>query len=217
VPKHAGITAFALDMNAPGVDVRPLVQMNGDAHFNEVFLDDVVVPDPDRIAGAGDGWRVARIALANERGAVGAATAASAGLGVPSTRLLDLARRRAPVPARRDDVVRAYVETEVARLTARRARDTARIATPGPEGSGAKLRGSATLKDTARVALSLLGPDAVIVPGEWQTLFLVSPSISIRGGTDEIQRNIVGERVLGLPTEPRVDADRPYRDVPTSS
>ena len=92
--------------------------------------------------------------------------------------------------------------------------ERARAGVPGPEGSGAKLRGSAVFKATADAALSFLGPEGVTEPGEWQTLFLTAPSISIRGGTDEIQRNIVGERVLGLPPEPRVDTDRPYRDIP---
>jgi alkylation response protein AidB-like acyl-CoA dehydrogenase len=211
VAKHAGITAFAVEMDGAGVEVRPLRQMNGDAHFSEVFLDDVVVPDADRIAGIGDGWGVARTALANERGAVGAGSTA---LGSPASRLLDLARTSPIDATRRDEVMQAHVGAEVARLTMRRARDQAHSGVPGPEGSGAKLRGSAVFKSTAGVALSLLGPDGCIEPGEWQTLFLTSPSISIRGGTDEIQRNILGERVLGLPTEPRVDTERPYRDIP---
>jgi len=211
VPKHAGITAFAVDMAADGVDVRPLRQMNGDAHFSEVFIDDVAVPDRDRIAGVGEGWSVARTALANERGAVGAV---STGMGAPAARLLELARTHADDAVKRDRVLRVHVEAEVSRLTMRRARDTARAGVPGPEGSGAKLRGSAVFKATADAALSFLGAQGVAETGEWQTLFLTAPSISIRGGTDEIQRNIVGERVLGLPPEPRVDVDRPYRDIP---
>jgi alkylation response protein AidB-like acyl-CoA dehydrogenase len=211
VPKHAGITAFAVDMHAAGIDVRPLRQMNGDGHFSEVFLDAVVVSDLDRIGGVGAGWPVARTALANERGAVGAV---STGLGTPSERLLELARTEHVAGARLDRAMRVHVGAEVTRLTTRRARAAAAAGTPGPEGSGAKLRGSAVLKATADAALAMLGPPAVAEPGEWQTLFLLAPSISIRGGTDEIQRNIVGERVLGLPPEPRVDTDRPYRDIP---
>ena len=212
-PKHAGITAFAVEMGADGVDVRPLRQMNGDAHFSEVFLDDVLVPDADRIGDVGGGWPVARTALANERGAVGAA---GTGLGSPTERLLELARSTDD-QVHRDRVVSAHVDAEVARLTVRRAGDAARAGTPGPAGgggSGAKLRGSRTLKETADAALGVLGAAALVDDGEWRTLFLTAPSISIRGGTDEIQRNIVGERVLGLPPEPRVDLDRPYRDVP---
>ncbi len=116
----------------------------------------------------------------------------------------------------RDAIVRCVCTSKPrsSRLTMRRARERARAGVPGPEGSGAKLRGSAVFKATADAALSFLGPEGVTEPGEWQTLFLTAPSISIRGGTDEIQRNIVGERVLGLPPEPRVDTDRPYRDIP---
>jgi alkylation response protein AidB-like acyl-CoA dehydrogenase len=211
VVKHAGITAFALAMNSPGVDVRPLVQMNGDAHFTEVFLDDVLVPDADRIGAAGSGWAVARTALANERGAVGGAPSSS---GAPVDRLLELARAAPIEPVTRDRVVAAYVDAEVARLTIRRARDAARAGTPGPEGSGHKLRGSAALKATANAALGLLGAEGLLAGTEWSTVFLTAPSISIRGGTDEIQRNIVGEAVLGLPAEPRVDVDSPWDEIP---
>jgi alkylation response protein AidB-like acyl-CoA dehydrogenase len=212
MPKHRGITAFALDMQAAGVGVRPLRQMNGDAHFSEVFLDEVEVADADRIGDVGTGWVVARAALANERGAVGAV---GTGMGAPADRLLDLLAERGGGAVARDRVVAARVESEVNRLTMRRARDAARSGrTPGPEGSGSKLRGGALLKQTADAAIALLGPDGIVGEGEWQTLFLTAPSISIRGGTDEIQRNIVGERVLGLPAEPRVDVDPPWDEVP---
>ena len=217
VAKHAGITAFAVDMGGSGVDVRPLRQMNGDAHFSEVFLDGAIVPDSDRIGDVGAGWGVARTALANERGALGAA---GAGTAVPIDRLL---ATTATTPSRgamadgvlRDLVAREYVDVETSRRAARRARVAAQGGrTPGPEGSGSKLRGAATMKSAASLALAVLGPDAMLADGEWQTYFLTSPSISIRGGTDEIQRNIVGERVLGLPPEPRVDADRPWSEIP---
>jgi len=202
VPKHAGITAFAVDMSVPGVEVRPLRQMNGDSHFSEVFLDDVVVPDADRIGEIGAGWGVARAALANERGAVGAVNTGGA---MPAARLLELARGSGE--CRVDRALAVHVAAEAARLTMGRARASARVGrTPGPEGSGAKLRASAVFKATADVALGVLGAHGCVDPdGEWQTLFLTAPSISIRGGTDEIQRTIVGERVLGLPPEPRVD------------
>jgi alkylation response protein AidB-like acyl-CoA dehydrogenase len=216
VPKHTGITAFGLDMSSPGVDVRPLRQMNGDAHFSEVFLEEVVVPDADRISSAGSGWAVARTALGYERGAVGAASSGSA---MPSDRLLELARVRPVDAVARDRAVAVHVHAEVARLTARRARESARAGrAPGPEGSGAKLRGSSLFKATAEAALGVLGVDGIASgderPGEWETLFLTAPSISIRGGTDEIQRNIVGERVLGLPPEPRLDVDPPWDEIP---
>jgi alkylation response protein AidB-like acyl-CoA dehydrogenase len=218
VPKHVGITAFALDMHAPGVEVRSLRQMNGDAHFSEVFLDAAPVVDADRIGEPGAGWRVARTALANERGALGAV---GGGTGVSTTRLAALARARgrADEPMVRDRVVAAHVMAEASRLTRARARARAEAGrTPGPEGSGGKLAGSATFKAAADTAMDLLGPAGVAgddpITDEWRTLFLTAPSVSIRGGTDEIQRNIVGERVLGLPAEPRVDTDRPWKDVP---
>jgi alkylation response protein AidB-like acyl-CoA dehydrogenase len=223
VPKHAGITAFALDMHAPGVTVSPLRQMNGDTHFSEVHLDHAPVADADRIGEPGGGWGVARTALTYERGA-GAVGGGGWG-GDLKDRLVELARKRGACgdPLVRQRLAATVIELEVARLTARRARDAARAGrTPGPEGSGAKLRGSAGLKAAASMALDLLGPDGIARDAardqdEWETLFLTSPSISIRGGTDEIQRNIVGERVLGLPAEPRADVEVPFSQLPRTA
>ncbi|HKA93364.1 MAG TPA: acyl-CoA dehydrogenase family protein [Acidimicrobiia bacterium] len=218
VPKHAGITAFALDMHAPGVTVSPLRQMNGDTHFSEVHFDRAPIADADRIDAAGSGWSVARTALAHERGA-GAVGGGGWGADLKD-RLVDLVRRReaGADPLVRQRLAATIIELEVARLTARRARDTARAGrAPGPEGSGSKLRGSAGLKAAASLALDVLGPDGIAALDgydDWRTLFLTSPSISIRGGTDEIQRNIVGERVLGLPAEPRADVDVPFAELP---
>jgi alkylation response protein AidB-like acyl-CoA dehydrogenase len=208
-PKHAGITAFVVDMHAPGVDVRPLRQMNGDIHFNEVFFADAVVADDCRIGDVGGGWRVALTTLAFERGG-GSATGISWSLG--PDRLLALAREHGATgdAVRRDQLARVWAQAEVARLTARRARAAADA--PGPAGSGAKARASATMKTIAGTALAVRGAEALLAGDEWHTLFLTAPSISIRGGTDEIQRNIIGERVLGLPGEPRLDRDVPWRD-----
>jgi alkylation response protein AidB-like acyl-CoA dehydrogenase len=223
VPKHAGVTAFGLDMHAPGVTVSPLRQMNGDTHFSEVHFEQAPVPDSDRIDAPGAGWRVARTALTYERGA-GAVGGGGWGADLKD-RLVELARRRGASddPLVRQRLAATIVELEVARLTARRARDAARAGrTPGPAGSGAKLRGSAGLKAAAGLALDLLGAAGIATeesshPGEWETLFLTSPSISIRGGTDEIQRNILGERVLGLPPEPRTDVDVPFSQLPRTA
>ncbi len=219
VRKHQGITAFGLDLRTPGVDVRPLRQMNGDAHFSEVFLDDVRVPDADRIGAVGEGWRVALTCLAFERGA---ATAGSSGSLLDVDKLIALARARglARDPLVRDALARLVIELRVMSLTVRRARDTARDGRPGPAGSGAKLRGSRTFRDYTNLAMRLLGPDALLTDASssddepWHTLFLTAPSLSIRGGTDEIQRNIVGERVLGLPEEPRLDRGLPFDQLP---
>jgi alkylation response protein AidB-like acyl-CoA dehydrogenase len=217
VPKHRGITAFALDMHAAGVDVRPLRQMNGDAHFTEVFLDDVRVPDAHRIGGAGEGWRVALTCLSYERGA---ATAGGGGGLLDPERLIALAQARGVAgDARvRDALARLVIDTRVMSYTARRARDTARAGRPGPEGSGMKLRGSRLFRDYTAVAARILGAEMALDPhGELQTLLLTAPSLSIRGGTDEIQRNIVGERVLGLAEEPRVDREVPFDQLPSST
>ncbi|MDP9334431.1 MAG: acyl-CoA dehydrogenase family protein [Actinomycetota bacterium] len=217
VPKHRGITAFGLDLRSTGVDVRPLRQMNGDAHFTEVFLDDARVADADRIGEVGDGWRVALTCLSYERGA---STAGGTSGLLDVGRLVELARARgrASDPVIRGELARLFIETRVMGYTARRARDTARAGRPGPEGSGMKVRGASLFKSYAALAARLLGADAALDPhGEWQTLFLTAPSISIRGGTDEIQRNIVGERVLGLPEEPRADRALPFDQLPGSS
>jgi alkylation response protein AidB-like acyl-CoA dehydrogenase len=217
VPKHAGISAFALDMTVPGVEVRPLRQMNGDVHFNEVFMDDAVVADSDRIGDAGAGWGVAITTLMHERGALGP------GGGPGRRELIELVRRAGAAgdPLVRSRVASVVSELEVGRLTNLRAREARRAGRPpGPEGSGAKLRGASAIKVLADLAVDVEGLGGLVSSvgeDEWLTLFLTAPSISIRGGTDEIQRNILGERVLGLPGEPRVDKGVPFKEVPRSA
>ncbi len=214
VPKHAGITAFALRMDAPGVEVRPLRQMNGDTHFNEVFLDGAPIPDGDRIGPIGGGWRVAITTLTHERGSIGGR------VGVSKSQLLDLAgaQHANRDPVMRDRLMRSISALEIVRMSAQRARAAARSGRPpGPEGSGAKLQMGATLKAIGDLALDLQGAGGTAglrADDPWHTLFLTGPSLSIRGGTDEIQRNILGERVLGLPPEPRLDKDAPFSQRP---
>ena len=202
VPKHAGITAFGLDMKAAGVEVRPLVQMNGDAHFNQVFLDGVEVPDSDRIGDVGQGWPIARSVLALERGGGGGLSGGSLGLGDPSG-VLDLVRAqgRADDAVVRQRAAQVYVASEVARLAGRSA-------------PGSKIRMAQILTSSSGLALDVLGPYGMLDDGAWATTFLTAPSLSIRGGTDEIQRSQVAERVLGLPREPSVDRDVPFQDLP---
>jgi acyl-CoA dehydrogenase len=212
VPKHRGITAFALAMDSPGLTLRPLRQINRDEHFNEVFLDNVRVPDDQRLGGVGDGWKVAMTTLAHERASAGRSMS-----DVSASTIVELLHRtgRAADPVARQRAARVIVELEVMRLTELRARQAQlRSGEPGPEGSGGKLRRSIVYKMVADLAMWLRGPGAVAGPGadphdEWNLFFLTSPSLSIRGGTDEIQRNIVAERVLALPTEPRTDRDLP--------
>ena len=209
VPKHAGITAFALDMTAPGVEVRPLRQMNGDVHFNEVFLTDAPIADDCRIGAEGEGWRVAITTLMHERTSIGG------GWGVTRDQVKGLAAGGLGA-VDRDRLAAVLADLEVARFTGLRAKAAARAGRPpGPEGSGGKLRMSSTLKALADLALDVAGPSAVagqVEEDEWRTLFLTAPSLSIRGGTDEIQRNILGERVLGLPPEPRPDKGKPFSE-----
>ncbi len=209
VPKHAGISAFALSMAVPGVEVRPLRQMNGDTHFNEVFLDGALVRDADRIGEVGDGWRVAMTTLTHERGSLGGEH------GVSPGQLLDFARQRGVEndPVRRDELMSVLAAMEVGRYAALRAKAARQAGRPpGPEGSGAKVSLAATLKAIGNLAVGLEGAEGTVGADEWKTVFLTGPSLSIRGGTDEIQRNILGERVLGLPPEPRVDKGRPFSE-----
>ncbi len=207
VPKHAGISAFGMDMRSPGVTVRPLRQINGDTHFNEVFMDDVVVPDTDRIAPIGAGWKVAVTCLAHERNSIGQGWG-----GVSRRQLLDHASPVLSDAVTRDRVMGSVIDLEISRIAGLRAKVAARSGRPpGPEGSGAKLRNSQMLYKLGNLAVDIEGADGVVGGDSWQTLFLTGPSFGIRGGTDEIQRNIIGERVLGLPPEPRVDKDVPFR------
>jgi acyl-CoA dehydrogenase len=165
-----------------------------------VFLDEVAVADADRIGDPGQGWPIARSVLALERGGgAGLGGGGSLGLGDP-TALLELARRCGD-PVARDRTMRVYVATEVARLT-------------GAAAPGAKLRMAAVLKGTSGLALDLLGPHGMLDDGDWTTMFLTAPSLSIRGGTDEIQRSQIAERVLGLPREPSVDRDVAFEQLP---
>jgi alkylation response protein AidB-like acyl-CoA dehydrogenase len=210
VPKHAGVTAFALDMESPGVEVRPLKQMNGDTHFNEVFMDGAAIPDADRIGGPGDGWRVAITTLTHERNSIGQGWGS-----VTRDHILGLARACGVTsdPVRRQQIARLVIQLEINRFMSLRARAAAKAGRPpGPEGSGAKIRNGEFLRDLSRFAVDISGLSGVVGTGEWQTLFLTGPSFAIRGGTDEIQRNILGERVLGLPPEPRVDKDMPFNE-----
>ena len=214
VPKHKGITAFGLDMSSPGVTVRPLVQMNRDAHFNEVFMDDVWLPDTDRIGDVGQGWAVGITCLSFERGALGG------GLGVTFDQMRRLAAEipgtASPVVLR-DQLASRIVDYRIAGWSAERAKaERAAGRRPGPEDSLSKLRGTAFIKKLASLGMTTEGAKATVGaddPDEWETMFLMSPSLSIRGGTDEIQHNILGERVLGLPAEPRVDKDKPFSET----
>jgi alkylation response protein AidB-like acyl-CoA dehydrogenase len=207
VPKHQGITYFMLDMSLPGIEIRPLRQMTGGAHFNEVFLTDVRILDGDRLGEANDGWRVAQTTLLNERAAI----VELLGDRNVSAPLVELAHQAAADgrggsdDARiRQELARVHIESAIMRyLGLRIVTAFAHGRLPGPEASVAKLAMGELLRRAGGLSLSLLGPDAMIEHDDWTTAFLAAPAIRIAGGSDEIQRNIIGERVLGLPKEPR--------------
>jgi len=238
VPKHDGLSYFLLDMQAPGVEVRPLYQITGEAEFNEVFLKDVRIPH-DRILGEeGQGWRVAITTLMNERVAIGGGGAKKKGSGI-SRVLTELWKDRS-VGAHsagqeallRDRVTRSYMENELLRLTAQRARAAQKAGNPGPEGSVAKLAQAEINKRLWETAIDVMGSDGLAFEAGYELRqsaprmstneaiakyqFLRSRANSIEGGTSEIMRNILGERVLGLPGEPRVDKSVAWKEVPRS-
>ncbi|MDX1689572.1 MAG: acyl-CoA dehydrogenase family protein [Acidimicrobiia bacterium] len=225
VPKHQGMSYFVVDMEADGVDVRPLRQITGEAEFNEVYFDDVRVPDANRIGDVGDGWRVALATLMNERVAIGG-TVLPRG-GGPIGDLVEVWTDHGGDEAARDEVARLWVEFEAARLTNLRASQNRRRGTPGPEGSTAKLVYAELNKRIYETATDLMGAEAMLYPSYEMTrpgevsgiddirkAFLRARANSIEGGTSEIMKNILGERVLGLPGEPRVDKDLPWSEVP---
>ncbi|MFJ9381479.1 acyl-CoA dehydrogenase family protein [Streptomyces sp. NPDC101455] len=204
-PKHAGITVFLVRMDAPGVTVRPIRQMTGGASFNEVYLDDVFVPDGDRLGPIGAGWRVTLSVLAAER-------LDSGGLGLDNAeRALDLARHlpRPLTGGEQQQAADLFARALVQRLIALRV--TAALAAnrePGAEASVGKLHATATMRATTDLVQQLLGPRLAADTGAWGTFawtehLLGAPGYRIAGGSDEIQRNILAERVLGLPKEPK--------------
>ena len=234
LPKHKGLTYFALDMHSPGVEVRPLRQITGEAEFNEVYMTGVRVPDAARIGAVGEGWRVSLTTLMNERtaigGAVGGATTAQQG---PLGNLMEAFRNMDPAvrtKAHRDEVMQLWVQGEALRLTNIRAAQNARAGNPGPESSVSKLMLAEFNKELTAKVLDLEGPagmvdydyefrrpTAISLDGKFGDThhgFLRARANSIEGGTSEIMRNILGEQVLGLPGEPRVDKEIPWRDVP---
>jgi alkylation response protein AidB-like acyl-CoA dehydrogenase len=209
VPKHKGLTAFVVDMRAPGVEVRPLRQMTGGATFNEVFFTDVEVADDHRLGDVNGGWGVALTTLMNERAAIGGGAAGGAAFG--TGRLIELLRHlgRSEDPLLRQQLAEVWINTHVARFTNLRAMEKLRAGQiPGPELSTAKLALTNNLQLISRFLSSALGPRLVADTGEWGTyawaeLVLGVPGFRVAGGTDEVLRNIIGERVLGLPKEPR--------------
>jgi alkylation response protein AidB-like acyl-CoA dehydrogenase len=235
VPKHKGITAFLVDMHAPGVDVRPLFQVTGEAEFNECFFNEVRIPDTRRLGGVGEGWGVSITTLMNERVSIGGTVPPrSSGLIGEALKIWKAhwaTRTDAHALAVRSDVMRAWVRNEVGRLTNWRASDLRRAGTPGPEGSVAKLAFAEENQRTSELCVNLMGSEGMLYGsnypqirpsesafsgGDMRKAFLRMRANSIEGGTSEVMRNIIGERVLGLAGEPRNDKDVPWKDVPRS-
>jgi alkylation response protein AidB-like acyl-CoA dehydrogenase len=231
LPKHKGLTYFMVDMHAPGVEVRPLRQITGEAEFNEVYLTDVRIPDADRIGDIGDGWRVSMTTLMNERTTIGGASSGAPRRATPIAEAMDLWSKRSDKdPVLRDRLARLYIDFETLRLNNARAAEKRRIGNPGPEGSITKLQLANLNKAAYELCIDLLGADGLVdydytfkrpdeagldAPlGSARKMFLRARANSIEGGTSEIMRNILGERILGLPGEPRVDRDIPWSQVP---
>ena len=222
-PKHRGLTYFMLDMETPGVEVRPLKQMTGGANFNEVFFTDVRIPDANRVDEVGNGWRVALTTLMNERMSIGGGSAPTGEV----EKLIALAKKRKlngkPAiedPVVRQDLMQLYMWAEGLRFTGYKSLTAlSKGEIPGPEGSIGKLAVARLGTRAADVALAIMGGDGMLHRadaddhGNWQLSLLGNPAMRIAGGSDEIQRNIIGERVLGLPGEPRMDKDVAFKDV----
>jgi len=234
VPKHKGLTYFALDMHAPGVEVRPLRQMTGEAEFNEVYLTEVRVPDADRVGDVGEGWRVAMTTLSNERTTIGGGTGPptrGSGSIAEAVRIWQREGFRQNA-VDRDRLTRLWIESEVLRLTNIRASQNRKVGNPGPEGSIAKLMFAEVNKRVYELCVDLLGAEALVdydytnrradslglvgPAGSSRKMFLRSRANSIEGGTSEVQRNILGERILGLPGDVRVDKELPWAALPRS-
>ncbi|MFF7214191.1 acyl-CoA dehydrogenase family protein [Streptomyces sp. NPDC008238] len=228
VPKHQGITYFVCDMTAPGVEVRPLRQITGEAEFNEVFLTDVRIPDAHRLGEVGDGWRVAQTTLMNERVAIGGTALPREGGMIGTVAATWRERPGLRTPDLHDRLLRLWVDAEVTRLTGERLRQQLALGAPGPEGSGMKLAFASLNQRISGLEVELLGEDGLRY-GDWTMTrpeivdfygrdagyrYLRAKGNSIEGGTSEILRNIISERVLGLPSEPRTDKDVPWKDLP---
>jgi alkylation response protein AidB-like acyl-CoA dehydrogenase len=228
VPKHVGLSYFIVDMHGPGVEVRPLRQLTGEAEFNEVFLTDVRVPDASRLGQVGEGWKVANATLMNERVSIGNATAVPRETGTigfaasswrknPELRTHDLHQR----------LLSLWAQAEVARLAGERLRQQIAAGEPGPEGSAAKLTFALLNQEISGFETELLGVDGLTYD-DWALRrdgssdytrnaayrYLRSKGNSIEGGTSEILRNIIADRVLRLPSEPRTDTTVPWKDLP---
>ena len=234
VPKHRGLTFFIVDMESEGVDVRPLRQITGEAEFNEVYFTDVKIPKENILGSLGEGWRVSLTILMNERVAIGG-NVRERGSGAPGHLVQLWKEKNLHDPVTRDKLIKLWIEQEAVRLTNMRAVENREKGTPGPEGSTSKLYEAEINKASYEFGMDMLGNDGLLFPRGYaltqpelnfenetfgftdtQSLFLRSRANSIEGGTSEIMRNIIAERVLGLPSEPKLDKDKAWKDIPRS-
>ncbi|MFN3219401.1 MAG: acyl-CoA dehydrogenase family protein [Acidimicrobiales bacterium] len=220
VVKHKGLTAFVIPMGVEGIEVRPIKQMSGGQSFGEVFFSDARIDDRYRLGPVGEGWKVAMTTLGFERDHSSDGSGGGGTGGASWTKLLATAQVMGVTedPVMRDELAKVYIHTRVESLLNRRAADLARSGTPGPEGSLGKIFWTQGMRVMSDAVSKVLGPRLIADSGEWGTYawgeqVLGAPGYRIAGGSDEIQRNIIGERVLGLPGEPRTDKG-PWKDVP---
>tara|TARA_B100000287_G_scaffold220290_1_gene207755 strand:+ start:6056 stop:7264 length:1209 start_codon:yes stop_codon:yes gene_type:complete len=231
-PKHKGLSYFILDMHSPGVEVRPLYQITGEAEFNEVFLTDVRIADNQRLGDEGDGWRVAITTLMNERVALGGGSGGKGGgpirtlINLWNTKKDELGEHDRKVM--RDQVADLWIRAEILRLTNQRAKVLAKSGDAGPGGSVGKLFSAELNQKIFEACMSLEGAEGMLHPAGYPMVrseeahgsssvsgqFLRSRANTIEGGTSEIMRNILGERVLGLPGDVRVDKDVAWSEIP---
>ena len=233
-PKHRGLTFFIVDMESAGVEVRPLRQITGEAEFNEVYFTDTKIPKENILGGLGEGWRVSLATLMNERVAIGG-NVRERGSGAPGHLVQIWKDKDLKDPIQKDKLIELWIQQEAVRLTNIRASELREKGTPGPEGSTSKLYEAEINKASYEFGMELLGNDGLLFPRGYsltqpelnfdndtfgftdtQSLFLRSRANSIEGGTSEIMRNIIAERVLGLPGEQKLDKDKPWKDSPRS-
>ena len=224
----AGLTAVVVDMHAPGVEVRPLRQMTGEAEFNEVYFTDTRVPVAETLGNVGDGWRVSLTTLMNERVAIGGAIPQKGSGPIrEAVKLWEKLPSERKDAATKDKLMKLWIRAEIARLTNIRAGQNRKVGVPGPEGSIGKMASADLNKETYEFCIELLGAEGMLY-GSYEMVrpetamsfdslpkaFLRARANSIAGGTSEVMRNILGERVLGLPGDVRVDREMPWSKVP---
>ena len=233
-PKHRGLTFFIVDMESEGVEVRPLRQITGEAEFNEVYFTDTKIPKENILGGLGEGWRVSLATLMNERVAIGG-NVRERGSGAPGHLVQLWKDNELDDPVQKDKLIELWIQQEAVRLTNIRASEMREKGTPGPDGSTSKLYEAEINKASYEFGMELLGNEGLLFPRGYaltqpelnfdndtfgftdtQSLFLRSRANSIEGGTSEIMRNIIAERVLGLPGEQKLDKDKPWKDIPRS-